>query len=324
MPHAIRVHETGGPEVLRWEPLDLPQPGAGEVRIRHTAVGLNYIDTYHRSGLYPLSLPAVIGSEAAGIVTAVGAGVKGLAEGDRIAYATAPLGAYAEERNLPAAPLVRLPDAIDDRTAAAVMLKGMTAHYLVRRTHPVKNGDVVVVHAAAGGVGLLLSQWAKHLGAFVIGTAGSEEKAELARAHGCDHVLLYRTEDVPARVREITGGERADVVYDAVGKDTFHASLDCLRPRGLMVTYGQASGPIGPVDPRLLGQKGSLYLTRPVLGDYVKKREELEATAADLFGAIGAGVLAVQIGQTFPLRDAEEAHRALEARQTIGATLLLP
>jgi NADPH:quinone reductase len=304
--------------------MDVSPPAHGEVRVRHTAIGLNFIDTYHRSGLYPVSLPAVLGSEAAGVVESVGGGVTGLSVGDRVAYGTGPLGAYAEERNVPFNVLVKVPDAIEDRIAAAAMLKGMTAHYLVRRTHLVRSGEIVLVHAAAGGVGLLLAQWAKHLGALVIGTVGSEAKVDLARAHGCDHVVLYRTEDVPARVREITGGELADVVYDGVGKHTFHASLDCLRPRGLLVTYGQASGPIGPIDPLLLARKGSLYMTRPVLGHYVQKREELTATAAELFDAIATGALRVRIDQTYPLRDAADAHRDLEARKTTGATLLLP
>lgn len=324
MPHAIRIHETGGPEVLRWEAVDVPPPGPGEVRVRHTAVGLNFIDTYHRSGLYPLPLPSALGSEAAGVIEQVGDGVSGFAVGDRVAYATAPVGAYAEVRNVPAGPLVKLPEGVDDRTAAAVLLKGMTAEYLVRRTHAVKPGDVVVVHAAAGGVGLLLAQWAKHLGAVVIGTVGSEDKALLAREHGCDHVLLYRTEDVPARVRALTRGEGARVVYDAVGKDTLAASMDALRVRGLLVSYGQASGPAAPVDPRVLSQKGSLYLTRPKLGDYVRTREELEESARALFDGIARGVLRVRIEQTYALRDAAGAHRDLEARKTRGSTLLLP
>ena len=324
MPHAIRIHETGGPEVLRWEPVDVPPPGPGEVRVRHTAIGLNFIDTYHRSGLYPLPLPTTLGSEAAGVIEEVGEGVGGFAVGDRVAYATAPVGAYAEVRNVPAGPLVKLPEGVDDRTAAAVLLKGMTAEYLVRRTHAVKPGDVVVVHAAAGGVGLLLAPWAKHLGAVVIGTVGSEEKALLAREHGCDHVLLYRTEDVPARVRALTRGEGARVVYDAVGRDTLAASMDALSVRGLLVSYGQASGPAAPIDPRVLSQKGSLYLTRPKLGDYVRTREELEESARALFDGVARGVLRVRVEQTYPLPDAARAHRDLEARKTTGSTLLLP
>lgn len=322
--HAVRVHQIGGPEVLRWEKIELPAPGPGEVRVRHTAIGLNFIDTYFRTGLYPLALPAVLGSEAAGVVEAIGQGVTEVRKGDRVAYGTGPTGAYAEARNVPVAHVVKLPDAIDDTTAAAVMLKGMTAQYLCRRTYAVQKGDHVLVHAAAGGVGLLLCQWAKHLGATVIGTVGSEEKARLAAEHGCDHVLFYRTEDVAARVREITNGERVPVVYDSVGKDTFLTSLDCLRPRGLMVTFGNSSGPVGPIDPRILAQKGSLFLTRPTLGDYVRTRADLEATARDLFDVIGSGAVRVRVAQSYPLRDAEGAHRDLEARKTTGSTVLIP
>ena len=322
--HAVRMHETGGPEVLRWENIELSPPGAGELRVRHTAIGLNFLDTYHRTGLYPLPLPAVLGSEAAGVVEELGAGVANFAKGDRVAYGTGPVGAYAEARNLPAANVVKIPDGIDDATAAAAMLKGMTAQYLLRRTYSVKKGDAILVHAAAGGVGLLLCQWAKHLGATVIGTVGSEEKAKLAREHGCEHVLFYRTEDVAARVRELTGGDRVAVVYDSVGKDTFATSLDCLRPRGLMVTFGQSSGPVGPFDPRLLAQKGSLFLTRPSLGDYVRARADLDATATELFEVIKSGAVRVRVAQNYPLRDAERAHTDLEARKTTGSTVLLP
>jgi len=322
--HAVRVHQTGGPEVLRWEKIELPAPAAGEARVRHTAVGLNFLDTYHRTGLYPIPLPAVLGSEAAGVVEAVGPGVTGFEPGERVAYGTGPTGAYAEARNIPVAHLVKVPTAIDDATAAAAMLKGMTAQYLCRRTYAVQKGDPVLVHAAAGGVGLILCQWLKHLGATVIGTVGSEEKAKLAAAHGCDHVLFYRTEDVAARVRDITHGERVSVVYDAVGKDTFLTSLDCLRPRGLMVTFGNSSGPVGPIDPRILAQKGSLFLTRPTLVDYVRARADLEATARDLFDVIASGAVRVRVAQTYPLRDAERAHRDLEARKTTGSTVLLP
>jgi NADPH2:quinone reductase len=322
--HAVRVHQTGGPEVLRWEKIELPAPAHGEVRVRHTAVGLNFIDTYFRTGLYPLPLPAVLGSEAAGVVEAIGQGVTEVRKGDRVAYGTGPTGAYAEVRNIPVAHVVKLPDAVDDTTAAAVMLKGMTAQYLCRRTYAVQKGDHVLVHAAAGGVGLLLCQWAKHLGAIVIGTVGSEEKAKLAAEHGCDHVLFYRTEDVAARVREITNGARVPVVYDSVGKDTFLTSLDCLRPRGLMVTFGNSSGPVGPIDPRILAQKGSLFLTRPTLGDYVRTRADLEATSRDLFDVIASGAVRVRVAQTYPLRDAEGAHRDLEARKTTGSTVLIP
>ena len=322
--HVVRVHQTGGPEVLRWEKIELPAPAPGEVRVRHTAIGLNFLDTYFRTGLYPLPLPAVLGSEAAGVVEAIGQGVTEVRKGDRVAYGTGPTGAYAEVRNVPVAHVVKLPDAIDDTTAAAVMLKGMTAQYLCRRTYAVQKGDHILVHAAAGGVWLLLCQWAKHLGAIVIGTVGSEEKAKLAAEHGCDHVLFYRTEDVAARVREITNGERVPVVYDSVGKDTFLTSLDCLRPRGLMVTFGNSSGPVGPIDPRILAQKGSLFLTRPTLGDYVRTRAELDATARDLFDVIASGAVRVRVAQTYPLRDAEGAHRDLEARKTTGSTVLIP
>jgi NADPH:quinone reductase len=322
MAHAIRIHETGGPEVLRWESLELAPPAKGEVRVRHAAIGLNFIDTYYRSGLYSIPLPAILGSEASAVVAAIGEGVSGLEVGDRVAYATGPIGAYAEERNVQADVLVRLPPKVDDRVAAAVMLKGLTAHYLVEMTTMKHFAEkpTVLVHAAAGGVGLLLTQWLKHRGATVIGTVGSEEKAEVARAHGCDHVIVYRHEDVVARVHQLG---RVDVVYDSIGKDTFHASLDCLRPRGLLVTFGQSSGAIGPIDPRLLAQKGSLFMTRPVLGDYAKG-VELHARARELFDAIAGGVLEVTVAQTYPLRDAEQAHRALEGRKTVGSTLLIP
>jgi NADPH2:quinone reductase len=320
--HAIVMHETGGPEVLRWEPIELPAPAAGEARVRHAAIGLNFIDTYHRTGLYPTPLPAVLGSEGAGVVEAVGAGVENLRVGDRVAYATGPLGAYAEARNVPGAHLVKVPSSIDDRTAAAVMLKGLTAHYLVEMLPRGTGADrpLALVQAAAGGVGLLLTQWLKSRGATVIGTVGSEEKAALARENGCDHVVLYRHEDVASRVRALGG---AHVAYDSVGKDTFHASLDCLRPRGLLVTFGQSSGPVGPFDPRLLAQKGSLSLTRPKLGDFTVGGE-LPVRAKALFEAIGSGVLRVRIAQTYPLRDAATAHRDLEDRKTVGSTLLLP
>ncbi len=322
--HAVRVHHTGGPEELRWEKLELAPLAAGEVRLRHTAIGLNFLDTYHRSGLYPMPLPAVLGSEAAGVVEAVGEGVTAVQKGDRVGYATGPTGAYAEARNIAASFLVKLPDAIDDVTAAASLLKGMTAHFLCRRTYVVQKDDVVLVHAAAGGVGLILCQWLKSLGATVIGTVGSEEKAKLAYAHGCDHVLFYRTEDVAVRVREITAGARVPVVYDSVGRDTFLTSLDCLRPRGLMVTFGNSSGPVGPIDPRLLATKGSLFLTRPTLTDHVRERADLDAAVKDLFAVIASKAVRVEVAQTYPLRDAERAHRDLEARKTTGSTVLLP
>ena len=323
MTHAIRIHETGGPERLRWEAVELPPPGPGEARVRHTAIGLNFIDTYQRSGLYPVPLPAVLGSEAAGVVEALGEGVAALAVGDRVGYATAPIGAYAEARNVPAAALVKLPEGADDRVAAASMLKGMTAHYLLEMA-PSAPAPVLLVHAAAGGVGLLLCQWAKHRGATVIGTVGSEAKAELARGAGCDHVILYRTEGVVERVRDITRGAGVDVVYDSVGVDTFEASLDALRPRGLLVSFGQSSGPVRPFEPRLLSAKGSLFFTRPTLHHYVAREGELAARAKALFGAIASGLLSVRGAQTYPLREAARAHRDLEARATTGSTVLLP
>jgi NADPH:quinone reductase len=323
MTKVVRIHTTGGPEVLRWESIGLSPPESGEVQIKHTAIGLNFIDTYHRSGLYPIALPAVLGSEAAGVVDAVGEGVTSLAVGDRVAYATAGIGAYAEKRNVRASALVKLPSSIDDRIAAATIFKGLTAHYLLEIGRIREKPKTIVVHAAAGGVGLLLSQWAKHLGATVIGTAGSEAKADIARAHGCDHVVLYRHERLPERVRAITDGAGVDVVYDSIGKDTFHESLDALRRRGLFVSFGQSSGPIGPFEPRLLAQKGSLFLTRPTLNDYAVG-EELRARANELFAAIEQKVLKVRVKHTYPLRDAEQAHRDLEARKTTGSTLLLP
>jgi NADPH2:quinone reductase len=324
MTHALRIHQTGGPEVLRWEVVGLAPPSNGEVQIRHTAVGVNFVDTYFRTGLYPTKLPATLGSEAAGVIEQVGEGVTGFAKGDRVAYATGPLGAYSEARNIPAAHVVKIPPGIDDATAAASMLKGMTAQYLLRRTYAVQKGDTILLHAAAGGVGLIACQWAKHLGATVIGTVGSEEKAKLARAHGCDHVIFYRTEDIAARVRELTNGAGVPVVYDSVGKDTFAASLDCLRPRGLLVTFGQSSGPVPPFDPRVLSQKGSLFLTRPTLADYVRTRADLDATARDLFEVIASGAVKITAAQTYPLREADRAHRDLESRKTTGSTVLLP
>ncbi|HVH41674.1 MAG TPA: quinone oxidoreductase [Labilithrix sp.] len=321
---AIRMHETGGPEVLRWEPVELPQPGPGEARLRHTAIGLNFIDTYHRTGLYRTPLPAVLGSEAAGVVEAVGEGVDNVAVGDRVAYGTGPLGAYAEARNVPASVLVKLAPDVDDRIAAATMLKGMTAHYLLEIGRLREKRQVILVHAAAGGVGLLLCQWAKHLGATVIGAVGSEEKAELARANGCDHVVITGAVDLPARVGELTGGAKVDVVYDSVGKDTFADSLHSLRPRGLLVSFGQSSGAVPPFDPRVLATNGSLFFTRPTLGDYVQKPAELVGRAQDLFDAIRTGILKVRVAQTYPLREAMQAHRDLEARKTTGSTVLLP
>lgn len=322
--HAIRLHQAGGPEELRWEEVPLAAPGAGEVRIRHEAVGLNFIDIYHRTGLYPLPLPSGIGLEGAGIIEAIGSDVTGLAIGDRVAYAGGPVGAYAESRIMPAAPLLRLPDGISSETAAAMMLQGMTAAYLLRRTYPVKAGDTILVHAAAGGVGLILCQWAKALGVTVIGTVSTEAKAALAKAHGCEHIIFYSRENVAERVREITGGKGVPVVYDSVGKDTFMGSLDSLAMRGLLVSFGNASGPIGAIDPLLLTQKGSLYFTRPTLFHYTAARDDLEALAAELFAVVLAGQVKIEVNQRFALRDAAAAHTALAARQTSGSTILLP
>ncbi|GAB4171783.1 MAG: quinone oxidoreductase [Thalassobaculales bacterium] len=324
MVKAIRIHETGGPAVLRWEEVSVGDPGPGEIRVRHTAVGLNYIDTYHRSGLYPLPLPAGIGMEAAGTVEAIGPGVTELAPGDRVAYAAPPTGAYAEARLIAAAKVVKVPDGITDATAAAMMLKGMTVRYLIRRTYAVKPGDTVLFHAAAGGVGLIACQWLKHLGATVIGTVGDDAKAELAKAHGCDHAIVYTREDFVARVKEITGGAGVPVVYDSVGASTFMKSLDCLRPLGLMVSFGNASGAVPPFDIGILSAKGSLFLTRPTLVTYTAKREDLVQTAADLFEVVRSGAVKIDINQTFPLSEARAAHEALEGRRTTGSTLLIP
>ena len=325
--HAIRFSAHGGPEVLRWEALELPDPGPGEIRIRHHAIGVNFIDTYHRTGLYPVSLPSGLGQEGAGVVEAVGPGVTEFRPGDRVVYcggSLSPVGAYSEVRNFPAERAVRLPDDISFETAAAVMLKGLTAQFLVRRTHRVQPGDTVLIHAAAGGVGLLLVQWAKRLGATVIATAGNDEKAELVRAHGADHVIVYTRENFTERTRALTNGRGVDVVYDSVGRATFLGSLDSLRPLGLMVSFGNASGKVEPFDIGLLAQKGSLFLTRPTLFTYIAKREDLLAMAEELFTALRDGWLEVKIGQRFPLSQAAEAHRALESRRTTGATLLLP
>ena len=324
MSHAIRIHQTGGPEVLSWEEVDVPAPAAGEATVRHHAVGLNFIDTYHRTGLYPLPLPAGIGLEGAGVVEAVGAGVTEVRVGDRVAYAGGPVGAYAEVRNIPAHRLLRLPDAIAFATAAAMMLQGLTAAYLLRRTYRVQAGDAVLIHAAAGGVGLIACQWAKALGATVIGTVGSPAKAELAKAHGCDHVINYSTENFTQRVREITAGEGVPVVYDGVGKDTFMGSLDSLRPLGMMVSYGNASGPVPPLDLLLLSQKGSLFVTRPTIMSYTAKRADLEALGAELFDVVASGKVRIEVNQTYPLKEAAQAHRDLEARKTTGSTILLP
>lgn len=322
MTKAFRFAATGGPEVLSFEDTDLPAPGPGEAQVRHTVCGLNYIDVYHRTGLYPAPLPSGIGLEAAGAVEAVGEGVTEVSAGQRVAYAGGPLGAYAEARNIPAHRLVALPDSVDDTQAAAMMLQGMTAHYLLRRTHRAAPGEAVLVHAAAGGVGLILCQWAKHLGAAVIGTAGSPEKAELARANGCDHVILYKEEDTAARVREITGGEGVAVAYDSVGKDTFEASLNALRPLGVFVSFGNASGPVAPFEPGLLAQKGSLFFTRPTLMTYTAERADLLAAAEELFAVVASGAVKIHVNQILPLAEAAQAHRDLEARRTTGATVL--
>jgi len=324
MAYAIRIHQHGGPEVMKWEPVDVGAPAAGQIKLKQHAVGLNYIDTYHRSGLYNLgSLPVVIGSEGAGEVVAVGAGVTDIKVGDRVAYASQP-GAYAEERLIAADRVVKLPDGIDYRTAGSMMLKGMTVRYLLRQTYKVGPDTVMLLHAAAGGVGLIACQWARHLGATIIGTVGSEEKATLAKAHGCTHVINYRAENFVARVKEITGGKGCDVVYDSVGKDTFPASLDCLKPFGLWVSFGNSSGPVQAFDVITLAQKGSLFATRPTLVTYTAKREDLLANANDLFEMVGKGIVKIQVNQTYALKDAAQAHRDLEARKTTGATVLLP
>ena len=325
MSRAIRIHRHGGPEVMSWEDYDPGAPGDGELRVRHTAVGLNFIDVYHRSGLYPLaSFPAGIGLEAAGVVEETGPGVSDLAPGDRVAYASPPTGSYSEVRNIAADRVVRIPEGVEDRTAAAMMLKGMTAEYLLRRTFPVQAGQTILFHAAAGGVGLIACQWAKHLGATVIGTVSTPGKAELARAHGCDHPIITGDEDIAARVRDITGGVGVPVVYDSVGKDSFDASLDCLSPRGTMVLFGQSSGPVPSFDLGLLAAKGSLYITRPSLMAYTASREDLVASADALFEVIAGGMVRIEIMQTYPLAEAARAHRDLEARKTTGSSVLLP
>ena len=325
MAGAIRVHATGGAEVLAYEEVEVGQPGPGEVRLRQTAIGLNYIDVYFRTGLYPApGTPFTPGLEAAGVVEAVGEGVRDVNVGDRVAYASPPLGAYAAERLMPAAKVVPVPDGVSDEQAAAMMLKGMTAWYLLRRTFPVESGQTILFHAAAGGVGLIACQWAKALGAEVIGTVGSEAKAELARAHGCAHVIRYDQEDVVARVGEITSGKKVPVVYDGVGADTFEASLDCLAPLGMMVCFGQSSGAVPPFDLGVLNTKGSLFLTRPSLMAYTAAREDLLTAAKDLFGVVESGAVKIEINQRFPLADAKAAHEALEGRKTTGSTLLMP
>ncbi|MHB1238212.1 MAG: quinone oxidoreductase family protein [Gallionella sp.] len=321
MTHAIQIHQAGGPEVLQWEKVEVGAPGVGQVRLKQTAVGLNYIDVYHRTGLYPLPLPFVPGMEAAGIVESVGGGVSYLKPGDRVAYASA-IGAYAEARLIAADRVVKLPDFIDDRTAATMMLQGMTARYLIRDIYKVGPGDTILIHAAAGGVGLIVCQWAAALGATVIGTVSSDEKAALARANGCHHPIIYTREDFQARLLEITGGEKLAVIYDSVGKDTFMKSLDCLRPRGLMVLFGASSGPVLPLDLTLLSQKGSLLVTRPTLATFVATKALLEENSADLFDAVGSGKVKIHVNQSYRLKDAAQAHRDLEARKTTGSTVL--
>jgi NADPH2:quinone reductase len=321
---AIRVHEPGGPEVLRWEDVSVGEPGPGEARVRHTAVGLNFVDVYYRTGLYkPPAYPFTPGSEAAGVVEAVGAGVADVKPGMRVAYGAAPLGAYAQARLVPADRLVPLPDGIDDRTAAAMMLKGMTAHYLLLRIGQIKKGDTILIHAAAGGVGLIVCQWARSLGATVIGTVGSDEKAELARAHGCQHPIVYTRERFAERVKQITGGKGVKVAYDSVGKDTLLGSLECLQMLGTVALFGQSSGPVPPFDPSLLA-RGSNFITRPTLFQYVAAREDLLAAARALFDVVLSGAVKVEVRQTYPLSEAARAHRDLESRRTTGSSVLLP
>jgi len=323
--YAVRFNKIGGPEVLAIDQVVVGAPQAGHVLLRHTAIGLNYIDTYHRSGLYPVqNFPSGIGLEAAGVIERVGDGVTDLKQGDRVAYGTGPIGAYSQLRVMPADKLVKIPHGIDDKTAAAMMLKGLTAQYLLRRTYKVQSGDAILIHAASGGVGMILSQWAKHLGAMVIGTVGSPQKATVAKAHGCDHTILYRIENFAARVKDFTKGKGVAVVYDGVGKDTFMGSLDCLSRLGMMVSYGNASGPVPPFDISVLNQKGSLFLTRPSLMGYATTREELTSMAAELFDVVKSGAVKIEINQTYKLRDAVQAHRDLESRKTTGCTVILP
>ncbi|MGH6969317.1 MAG: quinone oxidoreductase family protein [Stellaceae bacterium] len=322
MPHAIRFHQTGGPEVLKWEEVQVDKPGPGEVRVRHTAVGLNFVDLYNRIGVYPAPLPSGLGQEGAGVVEEVGPGVSDLKAGDRVAYGSSPLGSYSEIRVMPADRLVVLPKGIDDKAAAAMMLKGLTAQYLLRRTYRVKSGDTILFHAAAGGVGLIAGQWAKHLGATVIGTVSSDDKAKLAKAYGYDHVINYTKEDFQKRVVEITGGKKVLVVYDSVGKDTFMKSLDCLAPLGLLALFGASSGAPEPFNLGLLAAKGSLYITRPTLNTYGAKREDMVAGAKELFDLVLKGVVKINVNQTYPLKDAAKAHADLAARKTTGSTVL--
>ena len=324
MTKAIRFHKTGGPEVLVYEDVEVGNPGEGQARVRHHAIGLNFIDTYHRSGLYPLPLPSGLGLEGAGVVEAVGPGVDYLEAGDRVAYAGGPPGSYSEVRLIPADRLVKLPDAISYQTAAAMMLKGMTTQYLIRSTYPVKAGQTVLFHAAAGGVGLIACQWLKALGATVIGTVGSDAKAELAKAHGCDHTIVYTRENFVERVKEITGGAKVPVVYDSVGKDTFMGSLDCLQPRGMLAVFGNGSGPVPAFDLSLLAARGSLYVTRPTLVTYTAKRADLVAVANELFDIVLSGKVKIEVNQTLALKDAKQSHIDLESRKTTGSTVLMP
>jgi len=324
MSHAIRIHKTGGPEVLQWEEVAVGDPGPGEARVRQAAIGLNYLDTYQRSGLYKLALPSGLGGEGAGVVEAVGAGVTDLKVGDRVAYCGGPPGAYAEIRVMPADRLLKLPDGVSERTAATLMLKGLTVQYLLRQTFPLKGGETILFHAAAGGVGSIACQWTRALGVTMIGTVGSDEKAAIAKANGCAHTIVYTRENFVERVKEITGGRGVPVVYDAVGKDTFPASLDCLSPRGMFVSFGNSSGPIAAFDILLLSQKGSLYVTRPTLVTYTATRAALLAMAAEMFGLVTAGKIVSEARQTYALKDVAQAHRDLEARKTTGSTLLLP
>jgi len=319
---SIRIHKTGGPDVLQFEEIDLPELSAGDIRVRNKAVGLNFIETYFRSGLYPVKLPFTLGSEAAGIVDAVGEGVTNVKAGDRVAYNSG--GAYAELTNVPAARALPIPDGVSDEAAASLLLKGATAEYLLRRTFRVEKGQTILWHAAAGGVGLIATQWAKHLGCTVIGTVGSDDKIAIAKAHGCDHVINYRTEDTVERVKEITGGKKVPVVYDGVGKDTFPTSLDCLAPRGMLVSFGNASGPVTGVDLGILAQKGSLYVTRPTLATYAASPKDYAEIGAEVFDVVAKGAVKIEIGQRYRLADAAQAHRDLEARKTTGATVLLP
>lgn len=325
MAHVIRIHETGGPEVMRWEEVAVGEPGPGEVRLSHVVVGLNFADTYFRSGLYPMPLPAGMGVEAAGVVEAVGSGVKNVAPGDRVTYTgfLNTLGAYSTERLIPAAPLIKLPDGIDCETAAAMTMRGLTSAYLLRRIWPLQAGETILVHAAAGGVGLILCQWAKLLGLTVIGTVSTEEKAVIARAHGCDHIVYYTREDVAKRVRELTNGIGVSVVYDSVGKDTFDASLDSLKRRGLLVCVGTASGKVPPFDPAILAKKGSVYVTRPALADYIADPAEKAALAEEIFGHVAAGRIRIGINQRYALQDAVQAHRDLESRKTTGSSVFV-